>query len=205
MTKPLVALTASVLLASSLAACGYSTQMRSDTATDIVTPASAELPPVETSPEIFEIINANSIPAKVFVEQAGVGNMFEIQAGELATEKASNPLVRTYGEQMVRDHTALGLAMNSKASIAGNTFTVPVTLDTKHQAMIDQLNAASGEQFDQLYIQMMRQSHKDTYELFNAMGNRGSLANFNELANDNKEMILHHLEQADAIAQQIMM
>ena len=63
MTKPLVALTATVLLASSLAACGYSTEMRSDTATDIVTPASADLPPVETSPEIFQIINASSIVA----------------------------------------------------------------------------------------------------------------------------------------------
>ena len=204
MTKPLAGVAAAVLLATTLAACGETTQMRSDTATDIVTPASASLPPVETSPEIIEIINVSSVPAKAFVEKAGVGNMFEIQAGQIAAEKASRPEVRSYGEHMIRDHTKLGLAMNSKASIAGNEFTVPVRLDAKHQAMIDQLNAASGEQFDLLYVQMMRQSHKDTYELFNAMGDRGSLGNFNELANDNKEMILQHLQEADALAQQLM-
>jgi putative membrane protein len=106
---------------------------------------------------------------------------------------------------MVKDHGQMAIELNSKASIAGNVYTVPVRLDAKHQAMLDQLNAASADQFDKLYVQMMRQTHKDTYELLNAMADRGALANFNEFAADNKDTVLHHLQEADKLAMDLNM
>ncbi|WP_169728434.1 DUF4142 domain-containing protein [Geminicoccus roseus] len=202
MKKPVIAAATALLLASTLAACGRTETTSPATPTAVQSPAN--LPPITLSPEVNELIDGATVPADAFLQMAGVGNMFEIQAGTIASEKSNNPDVRAYGREMVEDHGMMGLELNSKASIAGSTYTVPVTLDAKHQAMIDQLEAASAEEFDQLYIEMMRQSHKDTYELLNAMADRGSLANFNEFAEDNKEMVLEHLNEANDLAGQLM-
>lgn len=202
MKKPVIAAATALLLASTLAACGRTETTSPATPTAVQSPAN--LPPITLSSEVNELIDGATVPADAFLQMAGVGNMFEIQAGTIASEKSNNPDVRAYGREMVEDHGMMGLELNSKASIAGSTYTVPVTLDAKHQAMIDQLEAASAEEFDQLYIEMMRQSHKDTYELLNAMADRGSLANFNEFAEDNKEMVLEHLNEANDLAGQLM-
>lgn len=203
MKKPVIATAAALMLTSTLAACGNSSMSSPETPTAVQT--TMALPEVNVSPDVLDMIDGATVPADGFVQMAGVGNMFEIEAGTIASEKSNNPDIRAYGRDMVKDHGQMGIELNSKASIAGNVYTVPVRLDAKHQAMIDQLNAASGDQFDQLYVQMMRQSHKDTYELLNAMADRGALSNFNEFAADNKEMVLNHLREADKLATSLNM
>lgn len=202
MKKPVLAAAAAVLMSTTLAACGWTDRPAPSTATGIVD--STALPRLQTSPDVLAVIDGDTVSAKQFVEMAGRSNLYEIEAGMLAQQKAQDPQLKAYGEQMVREHTEMGLAMNSKAAVAGPQFTSPATLDSKHQAMIDQLNAASGAQFDMLYIEQMRQSHKDTYELFNAMADRGSDSNFNEFAADYKQPVLDHLEHIDAIALKTM-
>ncbi len=203
MMKPVIATAAALMLTSTLAACGNTSMSSPETPTAVQT--TTALPEVNVSPDVLDMIDGATVPADGFVQMAGVGNMFEIEAGTIASEKSNNPDIRAYGREMVKDHGLMGIELNSKASIAGNVYTVPVRLDSKHQAMIDQLNAASGDQFDQLYVQMMRQSHKDTYELLNAMADRGALSNFNEFAADNKEMVLNHLREADKLATSLNM
>jgi len=202
MKNPVIATATALMLATTLAACGNTSTTSPATPTGVQT--SSALPPVELSPDVREFIDGSTIPADGFLQMAGVANMFEIEAGTIASEKSNNEDIRAYGRKMVADHGQMGLELNSKASIAGNQYTVPVRLDAKHQAMIDRLNAASGSQFDALYVDMMRQSHKDTYELLNAMADRGTLANFNEFAADNKEMVLEHLREADTLASNMM-
>jgi putative membrane protein len=172
------------------------------TATDVV--VSSNLPPVQTSPDVLEVISGDTVFVKEFSEMAGRANNFEIAAGTIAEQKAQDPALKAYARHMIEDHTAMGIEMNNKAVLAGPQFTIPVTLDTKHQAMIDQLNAASGEQFDRLYVSQMRQSHKDTYELLNAFADRGNESNFQELAQDNVQTVYEHLVEIDKIAQQMM-
>ena len=203
MKKPFMAAATALLLASTLAACGPRATTSPATPTGVVSPAN--LPPVELSPEVASVVNANTVPAKTFVQMAGVGNMFEIEAATLAEQKATDPDIKAFAQQMIKDHTKLGLELNGQASVAGNTYTVPISLDAKHQQMLDQLKAASGSDFDRLYVQMAgRQAHKDTYELFNAMADRGTLGNFNQFASNNKQMILDHLNAANALAEKMM-
>ena len=203
MKKPALMVAGALLLTTSLVACGR-TEMSSP-ATPAAVTTSSSLPALTTSPDVMQVITPASVSARQFAEMVGRGTIYEVAAGTIAEEKAQNPLLRAYGKQMVTDHTEMGLALNNKAQIASNNYTLPATLDSKHQALIDQLNAASGAQFDQLYIQQMRQSHKDTYELMNAMADRGSESNFQEFAADYKQTVLDHLNHIDAIAEQISM
>ena len=203
MKKPVILAATTLLLASSLVACGRTETSSPTTPTDAVT--STNLPSLTTSPDVMQAIASNPVTAQQFIELAGRGNLYEIEAATIAQEKAQDPLLKSYAKQMIADHTQMAAAMNSKASLAGQQYTLPATLDSKHQAMIDQLNAASGAQFDQLYIQQMRQSHKDTYELLNAMADRGNESNFQEFASDYKQTVYNHLEQIDGIAEKVRM
>ena len=40
-----------------------------------------------------------------FVKTVAISDMFEIQAGQLATEKAQNGDVKSFGQEMVDDHS----------------------------------------------------------------------------------------------------
>ena len=200
MKKPLIATASALLLATSLAACGGSATTSPETPAAVTSPA--DLPQLRTSPDVAELIGRDTIPAKAFVDMVAQGNMYEIEAAKLAEQKSTDPQIKAFAQRMVEDHTQMGLELNGQASVAGSTYTLPLSLDAKHQAMLDQLNAASGSEFDKLYVQMAgRQAHKDTYELMNAMADRGTLGNFNDFADNNKQMVLDHLNAANMLAE----
>jgi putative membrane protein len=202
MKKPVVAAVTALLLATTVAACGRTEMSAPATATDAV--VSTNLPPVETSSDVMQVISGDTVFVKEFAEMAGRSNNYEIAAATIAEQKAQDPALKAYARHMIEDHGAMAIEMNNKAVLAGPQFTIPVTLDSKHQAMIDQLNAASGSQFDMLYVSQMRQSHKDTYELLNAFSDRGNESNFQEFAQDNKQAVYDHLVEIDKIASGMM-
>jgi putative membrane protein len=107
-----------------------------------------------------------------FVDMATVSNMFEIQSSQVALEKSEQEDVRTFAQHMVDDHTKAAEDMKAAAEADGMT-SVPTELDEKHQGMMDQLNAASGEEFDQLYTQMQVQAHEEAVGLFKGFSQSG--------------------------------
>ncbi len=42
---------------------------------------------------------------RMFLEQAAAGGLMEVQLGQLAAQKASDPQVKQFGQRMVDDHT----------------------------------------------------------------------------------------------------
>src|SRR5262245_26359999 len=69
---------------------------------------------------------------EAFVKQAAIGGMAEVQAGRLATQKASNDKVKAFGERMVTDH---GKANDQlKALAATKKIAVSTDIDAEHKA-----------------------------------------------------------------------
>lgn len=108
-----------------------------------------------------------------FVEKAAISNMFEIQSSELALEMSENEDIQAFAEQMVEDHTAAGEELKAAVEAQGGDLQVPTELDTKHQDMIDQLSSASGEEFDQMYVEMQTQAHEQAVSLFESYAENG--------------------------------
>src|SRR5690348_5656886 len=78
-----------------------------------------------------------SQPDQQFVQQAGIGNQFEIQAGQIAKDKASSKDVRQFAQRMIDDHTKVGDHLSKIVQPLDTN--VPQQLDDQHRGKLDTL------------------------------------------------------------------
>lgn len=121
--------------------------------------------------------------ASGFVQNASIGNQFEIQSSQLALEKSQNDDIRQFAQRMIDDHTKAAQDLNSAvASARDPDVPAPDTqLDRKHQNLLDKLNQASGSDFDKQYVKDQVKAHHEAVSLFREYANHGdnpSLKNF---------------------------
>jgi putative membrane protein len=92
-----------------------------------------------------------------FVNEAAIGGLAEVELGNLAKEKASNPDVKSFGDRMATDHGKANDELKSWAQ--QKNVTLPTELDAKHKALRDRLSKLSGEAFDKAYMHEMVMDH----------------------------------------------
>jgi putative membrane protein len=107
-----------------------------------------------------------------FVMEAAMGGMAEVQAGQLAAQKAQNPQVRAFAQKMVDDHTKANGELMRLAS--ARSITPPSELDRSHRSALDKLQKASGPDFDKAYMKQQVSDHEKTVSLFEKQAKRGS-------------------------------
>jgi putative membrane protein len=64
--------------------------------------------------------------------------------------------VRQFAQKMVQDHTGAG----DRLKEAAQGQTVPTDLDQQHAQMLQQLQGASGPDFDRRYVQLQLAAHQ---------------------------------------------
>jgi len=99
-----------------------------------------------------------------FVNAAALGGMAEVELGNLAKEKASNPDVKSFGDRMATDHGKANDELKSWAQ--QKNVTLPTELDAKHKATKDRLAKLSGEAFDKAYMHEMVTDHTHDVSAF---------------------------------------
>lgn len=98
-----------------------------------------------------------------FVEKAAIANMAEIQFSQLAQQKAQDPEVKQFAQEIADQHTKAQSDLQQAASTQG--ISLPSSLDSKHQKIQDRLSNLSGPDFDRAYIKAMVKSHDDSRRL----------------------------------------
>ena len=136
-----------------------------------------------------------------FVTMAGVGGLAEVQAGQLATDKAASPTVRDFGRQMVADHTMVNQQLMQLAARKG--LAPPTQLDPDHLAAQKELTAASGTNFDKQYVTGQITDHRNQIMLFQQEASGGQDTELKELARMTLPTLQHHLEMAQSLAAQM--
>ncbi len=101
-----------------------------------------------------------------FILAAAQGGMTEVTLGELAATNGMRPDVKDFGQMMVKDHTAINGDLKALAALKG--VTLPDSLDTKHQAMVDKMASLTGSAFDDAYINGMIKAHTKDDKAFKA-------------------------------------
>ena len=91
-----------------------------------------------------------------FVVEATQGGMAEVQMGELAKQKATNPQVKSFGEKMVTDHNKANDELKQIVSRKGAT--LPTELPRKENSHYESLQKSTD--FDKDYVQHMVKDHK---------------------------------------------
>jgi putative membrane protein len=122
--------------------------------------------------------------------------MAEVQMGQLATQKASNPDVKAFGQQMVDDHTKANNELKDIASKKG--LTLPTGLDAKDQATYDRLSKLSGAEFDRAYMADMVRDHRADIAEFEKEASQGSDPDIKSFASKTLPTLRHHLEMAES-------
>ena len=131
---------------------------------------------------------------KSFVRHAASGGIAEVKLGELAQEKGSSRAVKEFGKRMKKDHSQAGGQLKEVAS--KNNIAVPEVMDTKDQATYDQLSKLSGEEFDQVYAQLMVTDHEQDIEEFKTQASTGGNPDVKRFASSTLPTLQDHLRQA---------
>jgi putative membrane protein len=135
------------------------------------------------------------------IKECAEMNMASIKFGQLASQKASNPELKQFGQQLQRDHQK---AQDKLAKIAKHhDVTLPTSLDAKCQEEMSRLQALTGDEFDKEFAKGAVQGHAMAV----AKAQKGSVeAKDSDLAQYSKEMLpelKRHQEKAREIAKAV--
>lgn len=133
-----------------------------------------------------------------FWNEAAMGSMAEIMAGNVALERSQNEQVRQFAQQMIADHTASTTELQTLA--AGKNVTLPTAVSDDRRSDIDKLRARTGNDFDRDFMRMMVKDHERMARLFERESERGTDADAKAFAAKNLPVIQNHLTMARSLS-----
>ncbi len=138
------------------------------------------------------------VPASAsdFVDQAAASDMYEIEAGKLASDKGSDAAIKSFGQMLTTDHTKSSADLKAAAAQAEPPVTPPTALPADKQAMLDALKAASGADFDRLFLEQQVEAHSKALDLLNSYAAGGDSEPLKAFAMKVTPVIQAHLDKA---------
>jgi len=124
------------------------------------------------TPAIMQAADTASAADKAFVAKVSQGGMYEVEASQLAIQRAKAPDVKDVASTEVHDHELVNSKLKQIASATG--VEVAGQLNPEFQQRLDKLKAVSGADFDQAYIADMKQIHDGDEKLFANEAKEGS-------------------------------
>ncbi len=106
---------------------------------------------------------ADKTPDGSFYKNAAEAGIAEVDAGNLAAQKASDSKVKDFGQMMVKDHTAANDKLKTIA--AGKGITLPTSASVGQMATQAKLKVLTGQTFDDSYVKGQVKAHQDTVGL----------------------------------------
>jgi putative membrane protein len=188
MKKTLTTLVAAAVLAG----CGG--EPRNDEAMAMDTTA---LAPAEPAPAAAPASTVTDPQIAAIVVAA---NRVDIEAGELAKTKATNPKVREFANRMVTDHTGVNQAATDLVTRLGVTPEENPTsqqLTQGGQQNLDNLRSLNGAAFDRAYIDHEVEYHQAVLDaLDNTLIPNAQNAELKSLLQTSRPAFVAHLEHA---------
>jgi len=138
--------------------------------------------------------------ADSFVQNAAIGDLYEIASSELALERTSSPEVREWAVQMIDDHMtsahqlSAALEMNEARGVAE----IPTELDTRRRTMYEHLESAPPDKFDSAYLDQQLLAHEETLTLLRTYGSEGDNSQLRSFAAGAAPVVARHLSHVKA-------
>jgi len=106
----------------------------------------------------------NGTPVNRFLEEAAIGGMVEVEMGKIGQQKASINSIKDFAAMIEKDHTEANTELSALAS--KKNFKLPAELPAAKMEHLNDLNRATGKDFDSYYINMMVEDHISDISLF---------------------------------------
>lgn len=100
-----------------------------------------------------------------FVINLALNDSYEIEAGRLAAQRSGSPQVRQFADRVVSGNTVFNQDLMTALQRNGTPVVTPAALDPRHQAMIGDLNAVQGPEFDRRYVVQQVVAHREAIAL----------------------------------------
>jgi putative membrane protein len=130
-----------------------------------------------------------------------MSDLYEMEASRLAEQRSQTAEVKRFAQHMLRDHGKttgeLKAMLPQLQGVSGSQ--VPTSLDQQHQALMQQLQAAQGAEFDRLFAQQQVQSHQTAVDLFRAYAQSGDDARLKQWASQTLPSLEGHLRDAQQL------
>jgi putative membrane protein len=139
-------------------------------------------------------------PDSSFFKHAAEGGIAEVDAGNLAQQKANAQNVKDFGAMMVKDHSAANEKLQSIAAAKG--ITLPTSASIGQMAAKAKLDLLSGSDFDTSYIKGQVRAHEQTVGLFRKEITSGQDADAKAFAKETLPTVRSHLKAIKTIAAQ---
>ncbi|WP_332675184.1 DUF4142 domain-containing protein [Aromatoleum sp.] len=213
-TSPIPVLTATLAIAIGIAGCGRDEETPPPQPTETPTlpsPAVPEsVPPpggtaapggtIPTPPPMDATAGPVAGSDRSFVAEAMTSGVVEAEAGKMAAEKAGDPQVKAYGDQLQKDHSATNMKLAQLASTKG--ITAAETIEGDARTQLDDLAKLSGAEFDHAFIERFGVSaHEKTIALFEREAKEGQDPDIRAFAEQTLVTLRSHLQAAQQLGQ----
>jgi predicted outer membrane protein len=88
-------------------------------------------------------------PIRCSRQRPAIAGMAEVELGKMGMRQGSNAKIKSFGQQMVTDHTK---ADELKSIAKSKGMILPTALDPPHQTTREKLAKLSGAEFDRAYM-----------------------------------------------------
>jgi putative membrane protein len=130
-----------------------------------------------------------------YVDQAAANGLFEFQSAQLAVSRAQRADVRSYAQHLVDKQPVSSDHLATATAAAG--LTLPAAALTSSQArQIAQLERASAEEFDEIYIRQQLSAQQTAIQIHNAFALAGDAPLLRPVAASGVSRAYQHYQEA---------
>ncbi|MFB7617305.1 DUF4142 domain-containing protein [Kitasatospora sp. NPDC056181] len=126
-----------------------------------------------------------------FVKRVRLAGLWEIPAGRMALAKGTSPGVKEAGRHLVQGHTDLDKAVLTAAQTLN--LDVPSEPSAQQQGWLEQLDAAQGGEFDELFANILRSAHGQVFAVVAQVRAGTQNSTIRDLANTANGTVLDHM------------
>ena len=137
--------------------------------------------------------------ADAYVPAAAMADMYEVEAGKIAEQRAKSPDVKAFGKMMVADHTKSSADLKAAVKAAGLTLTPPAELDERRKGMLDNLRQSGDSDFDLAYLHQQLAAHLEALNIHKGYSEHGDNPGLQAAAGKIVPVVQHHLDEVKRI------
>jgi len=132
-----------------------------------------------------------------FAMQAASGGMAEVQAAQLAQQRAASPQVKQFAGRMMTDHSKANDELQQIAQ--QQNLNLPQQPDRKDTSALQKLQGLNGPAFDQAYAQEELRDHQKDVSLFQKQAQSGQDPALKAFAQKTLPILQQHLQMAQSL------
>jgi putative membrane protein len=133
--------------------------------------------------------NKMAVSDNLFAAAAASGGLAEVSLAELGAQRATDPELKRFSQQMIEEHTRMNSQLTTLA--AQKRIPLPRALDYRASFCAQSLAGLTGQEFDRCYAKAQLVAHMESVATFKAEAERGQDPAVKALA----AQALPHIEQ----------